>query len=719
MTQTSITKFLDLSLYLMIATGFLTLATTGKLDPVSLVFVSAALLVRGYLFVRGRTPAIPDRLVSALTIAYVVFYLVDFYFISGTFVSATVHLVLFSMVAKLFSVKRDRDRLYLGVLAFMSVLAAAVLTVDSIFLVSFCVFLPLAVAAFTAFEMKRAAGRAQLSHSSAAPVRPWALSLATTAGGLALAIALGAVLLFFVLPRVSTGYLSAYAPRNQLISGFSDSVRLGQIGEIKQSDAVVMHAQVEGDRRLLADLKWRGVALGIFHQNRWSNPSQPSPLEKNSLGAFELRAPGERRSGAHAVNFRVLMEPIGTNIFFLPPVAASLYGNYSGVAKDDADDVFNTDRERVITEYRGSSDVDVSDPDILRQASGALPPDIALRYLQLPALDPRIPALARQVTAAAANPYDKASRLERFLRTEYGYSLQLPRTVPADPLAEFLFVRKQGHCEYFASAMAIMLRTLGVPSRLVNGFRGGEFNPVTGSYIIRARDAHSWVEAYFPGAGWVSFDPTPPDPRPTASAWNRSMMYLDAMREFWREWVINYDFGHQATLALTARRHGRHALDSLLDWWHSRYAVLLTRARRVKSQVTVKPKQSGSIAVLFVLLTAVAINARRLKRWSTNGLLIRRPQRAPQAAASLWYARMTRALARRGYRKTPAQTPGEFVAAIDEESLRRSVAAFTESYEHARFGASSTDANELQSLYNKIQSASRLSRNAKRETRKL
>ncbi len=704
MTQTSITKFLDLSLFLLIATGFLTLATTGKLDAVSLVFVSAALLARGYLFLRGRTVSIPERLLSSLTIAYILFYVVDFYFISGTFVSATVHLVLFSMVVKLFSVRRDRDRLYLGVLAFMAVLAAAVLTVDSTFLISFCVFLPLAVAAFSAFEMKRAADRAHVSQASPAMTPSSAVSLATTAAALAVAIATGAVLLFFILPRVSAGYLSAYAPHNQLVSGFSDSVRLGQIGEIKQSDAVVMHAQVEGDRHVTADLKWRGVALGIFHQNRWSNPSQAVPVEKNSLGAFDLRPAGESRTaGAHVINFRVLMEPIGTNIFFLPPIASMLYGNYSAVAIDDAGDVFNNDHERAIAQYRGTSQVEPNDPDALRSASGDVPPEVALRYLQLPPLDPRIATLAHELTASAGTAYDKAFVLQEFLRTNFGYTLQLPSATPDDPIADFLFVRKQGHCEYFASALALMLRTIGIPSRVVNGFRGGEFNPVTGSYIIRARDAHSWVEAYMAGAGWVSFDPTPPDPSPTAaSTWNRSMMYLDAMREFWREWVINYDFGHQVALALTARQHGRHVLDSLLDWWHSEYGALLAHARRVRNQVGLNPRESGTRALILLALAAVLINARRLKRWTANTLLVRRPQRAPQAAATLWYARMTRSLARRGYRKTPTQTPAEFASGISEEWLRRSVAAFTDVYERARFGGSAADANKLRILYEQI-----------------
>ena len=90
----------------------------------------------------------------------------------------------------------------------------------------------------------------------------------------------------------------------------------------------------------------------------------------------------------------------------------------------------------------------------------------------------------------------KARAIERHLRHDYGYTLELPPETVRDPLANFLFVRKKGHCEYFASAMAVMLRTLGIPSRVVTGFQSGVFNPLTGWQVVRASDAHSWVEAW-------------------------------------------------------------------------------------------------------------------------------------------------------------------------------------------------------------------------------
>src|SRR5262249_14731214 len=108
-----------------------------------------------------------------------------------------------------------------------------------------------------------------------------------------------------------------------------------------------------------------------------------------------------------------------------------------------------------------------------RPETAGIPQAIRSRYLQLPPLDPRIPALALDMVASQSSIPDRARSIESHLRSDYGYTLELPKTAVTDPLAYFLFTRKKGHCEYFASAMAVMLRALGIPSRLATGFQSG------------------------------------------------------------------------------------------------------------------------------------------------------------------------------------------------------------------------------------------------------
>ena len=603
---TAIQRYFEVALYLLVFSGFGTLASTGGLDLPTVLFVTAALLFRGYLLVRQRALIIPESWTNVLTLAYVAFYLGDYFLISGEFLKATIHLVLFVMVIRLFSLRRDRDSYFLSIISFLMVLSAAVLTVNSTFLVAFAGFILMAVATFILMEMKGAYVEAKVhsaeSGDSLAAQR-LAVSVAAVSPVVVLLILVGAAAIFFVLPRVSAGYLSAYATSNELATGFSDRVQLGQIGQIQQSNTVVMHIQIDGDKEGLFNLKWRGVALSRFDGRSWSNLHQQYPVAPLPDGRFALW-PGDARwqtagwrAASHPIHYRVLMEPVGTNVFFLAPIAHVLQGDYRQVSMDSAGGVFDLDAEHPISRYEAWSNIARPSASDLRAASGTYPAAILQNDLQLPELDPRIERLARDITASAGNEYDKTAAIEKYLLTHFGYTLQLSRTPPRDPLAEFLFIRKQGHCEYFASSMVVMLRAVGIPARVVNGFRGGEFNDVTSEYVLRASDAHSWVEAYFPGQGWVSFDPTPAGPSQTRRGWGRVMLYLDAIQSFWREWVINYDLSHQVVLGQEALHSSRRWLLRSRNWGSRQYGSLLTRFRHMHSILADSPARWSAVGI--------------------------------------------------------------------------------------------------------------------------
>jgi protein-glutamine gamma-glutamyltransferase len=703
-----IDRYFEVSLYLLVVAGFSILITTGQLDSPSVLIVSIALAVRGYLLAKERTLTIPVRWTTRLTILYALFYAVDYFMLSRSFVAATVHLVLYSMVVKIFSVHRERDYVYLGVLAFLEVLAASVLTVDTLFLGAFVLFTVLAATTFAALEMKRGAGRAEVQARETEVSRRLGMRLTAVVVTLVVAILLSGSLLFVILPRWSVGYMSTLAPRDQLRSGFSDSVRLGQIGQIELMNTVVMHVQFVGDKPKTDDMRWRGVALSIFDGHVWSNPRHDiSLMPAGRYGTAEfpvarLYAPWELGGGgARPLHYHVVLEPVDTNLFFVAPRALELRGNYSEIGVDDSGSVYNNDRERPITRYEVISSVPARVASRLRTAQGPIPPKVALRYLQLPALDPRIPELTEQIVAGAGNDYDKAAAIEKYLSTNYRYTLKQSTRPPEDPLAEFLFERKQGHCEYFASSMAVMLRLAGIPSRVVNGFRGGELNDLTGSYIVRGRDAHSWVEAFFPGSGWVMFDPTPASSLPAPDL-NRFALYMDAMREFWREWIINYDFFHQHALGVTAIARTRRGVESARDWSRRKYDQLLDRARSTGRTVGKKPGRWAGLAAAIAVLLLLGANARQLRQMLCKLQALRHPERAPQTAASVWYRRMTRTVAERGWEKRESQTPSEFVQSIGNVLLQDKVKRFTDHYERARFGESAEDAQKLPHAYEEI-----------------
>ena len=711
----AIHRYFELALYLLVFTGFATLASTGGLDIPTVVAVSAALLVRGYTLVKRRNLVIPERWTTVLTIVYVAFYLVDYLLISGSFLNATVHLVLFVMVVRLFSAQRARDHYFLSVISFLMVLAAALLTVDSVFLLAFGGFLLMAVATFVLMEMKRASAKATIQCKESSDLRAYrhmALSLAIATPLLVVLILMGGAAIFFVLPRISAGYLSGYSPVGELTTGFNDRVQLGSIGQIQQSSAVVMHVQIDSDHSGGFDLNWRGVTLNLFDGRSWTNSQEKRVLAAGPDGLFALSSPGLRgapsaEESLHTIHYRVLMEPIGVNVFFLAAVPRILRGNYSLVAIDSGAAIFDLDLEHPVSGYQATSRLTNPDAKLLRTSSDSSPAPVLLNYLQLPALDPRIPQLAQQIAASADNNYDRAKAIENYLRTHFQYTLQLPRTVQRDPLANFLFERKQGHCEYFASSMAVMLRTLQIPSRVVNGFRTGEFNDLTSQYLVRASDAHSWVEAYFAGYGWVSFDPTPAGPGVEHGRWSRMMMYWDAMQSFWREWIVNFDTRHQQILGQGAVRNSRQWFEQARNWARQRYFALLGAARHIQKKTLDSPGHWSIAGLLVSVPLLFLVNAGRLLR----GLRIRRiaahPEKAPRLAASIWYERMIRLVERRGWRKSPAQTPTEFVTCIRDILVRDSVARFTRHYEGARFGDCAHDASRLPELFDEITATAR------------
>ena len=709
----AIERYFQVSLYLLVLTGFGTLASTGTLDAPTVLLVGMALLVRGYFLGRRVDATISTRWTNYLTISYVAFYVADYTLLSGNFLAATVHLVLFGMVVRLFSARKERDHYMLAVLSFLMVLAAAVLTVDSVFLIAFAGFMLMAVTTFVLMEMRRSSQTATIpAREPTDPLtyRRMAFFLGGASPALVVLILAGASAIFFVLPRMSAGYLSSYAAGNDMATGFSDHVQLGRIGQIQQSNAVVMHVQIDGDKQGAYDLMWRGVSLHLFDGKSWSNPTEQTPLFRQHDGRFALPQKPDDLQGPSTpfIHYRVLMEPIGTNIFFLADRARFLSGVYRMVSSDGVGSVYDLDAAHPISLYEADSDLPVARPEKLRRASSTYSPEIQLKYLQRPPhLDGRIAELALQAAGSTDNNYDRALLLERYLMTNYAYTLQLPRIAPKDPLADFLFVRKRGHCEYFASSMAIMLRTLGIPSRVVNGFRTTEFNDVTSNYVIRASSAHSWVEAYFPGSGWISFDPTPGTPRSAATGWSRILLYVDAMASFWREWVINYDVNHQRALGEGALQGSRLLVERSRLWVQFHYAALLDKARHTQQRVTQSPRGWTALGIVLALLLVLATNARAILRWVREQKLRRHPEEAPQRAAALWYKKMTGLLARKGWKKTPTQTPQEFLTRIQDPSLRERVERFTRAYEAARFGESPEQAGRLPELYEEISPAAR------------
>ncbi|HYL81619.1 MAG TPA: transglutaminase domain-containing protein, partial [Candidatus Acidoferrum sp.] len=318
---------------------------------------------------------------------------------------------------------------------------------------------------------------------------------------------------------------------------------------------------------------------------------------------------------------------------------------------------------------------------------GDYPPEVQETYLQLPELSPRLRRLAEQLAAGAASPYETARRVETYLGENIRYSLDLRRETTQDPLDEFLFQRQAGNCEYFAASMAILLRVAGIPARVVNGFQRGEWNEVGQYFAVRQRDAHSWVEAYLPDAGWVTFDPTPRAAFEAqafgASGW--AGKYFDALRMRWNRYVIDYSVGDQALIAMSLRGRSRvirRSMGQALVIWSLQMGRSLRRLWRDYGRL---------VGVLLALLAASAVFFRRAAKTGVG--LDWLPWRRATRTSVSFYDRMIRLLARRGYARPPTATAREFASRfVDRPQFHAPVAELTVLYERIRFGGEVLDA---------------------------
>src|SRR5205085_5699112 len=264
---------------------------------------------------------------------------------------------------------------------------------------------------------------------------------------------------FLITPRTASSALRRGGKSVSGFIGFSDNVTLGQIGELKASDEIFMHVRLDGDNASPgAGLRWRGIALDEFTGQAWKKSSFAERAEKkeSDSGFFKL---GTIEDLNRVTTQTFFVEPVDTPALFVAPRVLAIQGALPFVRVDSEGSLQTRphDQERLV--YKVYSDITEPNADLLRPDHLQYTFDAA-RYLELPAkLDPRIAALTEKVTrqAGATDGYDAARAIETYLRDSYGYSLEMKASGP-DPLADFLFNVKQGHCEYFATAMAVMLR---------------------------------------------------------------------------------------------------------------------------------------------------------------------------------------------------------------------------------------------------------------------
>jgi hypothetical protein len=662
---------------------------------------------------------------------------------------------LFLLIVKLCQRRSNRDYLQVFVMSFLVMLAAAWMATSVIFVVGFAAYVVLTTWTLILFHLRREiednyiVRHASENHAEQVTAtrvlnsrRVVGTHFFAATGAIAVAVLLGSSLVFATVPRVGLGFILGGVRRQVGIAGFTDEVKLGMHGIIStDNQVVVLRSEIpsiaaianDADRdRAISSLYWRGTVYDVYSGGQWLRSRDdkartrlvPSQLAADTSRSYQLTDPfvinpplGRKAvlkgTVEQTIEIVALSHPVAFAVdrpvfFETPPIPLGAFtaADFEPRWSDEVSlRMFRInpanpyDRRNAMTEFLGaryrvfSRDLGRARP--MSYSLEQLPKDLLDNYLRVPAsLTPRVSALAKQITAGLGSPAAKVQAVVDWLKRTHGYTTNLARDERiADPLEDFLFAEKAGHCEYFASAAAILLRLGGVPTRYVNGFLGGEWNAMRQAVTVRENRAHSWTEAYLGREGWVRVDATPSQGRSSHMGTLRQL--LDSAELFWGRWVIEYSASQQFLLAQrlghTLGLRGRGYLPG-------RHATPLTR------------RQALLIAGLVVVGVIVVSQRKRLLRRRRRDDQAVPETRADQAVIRIYQA-LLRRLSSAGLPRRPCETPHEYLARIRDSPVEGvpAFARLTDTYTSVRYGAVAVGPDlvaELRREANQIRAAS-------------
>lgn len=622
-------------------TGCASLVMTGELIPFMMTS-GLAVFPAYYRFIKGYPPA-PRWAIGIFSAATLMVFIVDSLSISGDVFLAVAHLTITFHAIKGFDLKEPWDHLQVYFMSLLQLIIASEFTRSLAFGGVFIIFMIMLVTAMVLshFLKEQAIGR---------------ISIRKPVVVISLMTLVATVVIFVLLPRTSQRFFGKSHYRGIRTVGFSERVSFGSIGNVKLDPTVVMRIEIAGDG--ISPFYWRGIALDHFDGISWRDSDRSQIRIRKEGGEFVIFP----YDGNEAVEQKIYMEPMDSDVIFgLAEISGIKSESYFLMADENLGLSIPRKSGRRIT-YTVFS--------IIRDSE--LVPRQPQRYLQIPDGFERIVQLAGDVTRGMRDNGRKALAIEQYLKQNYTYSLNVrPSPEGINPIEDFLFTTRRGFCEHYATAMVMMLRGIGIPSRIVNGFLGGDRNEYGGYIIVKQSDAHSWVEALINGR-WKRFDPTPPAP-PLLTPGIAAFLF-DSLQYGWSRYVIGFSFIDQ-----------REIMSRILS------AISLPRIPSFPVPEIVSI--IVPVAAIAALVSAIlfAIRKVRFRRYDP---------------VTKKYIQLRKILGRRGMAITPDLTPGDLRKRIEILPVRNEMEAFLDLYELHRFGRKKMGQDQMTvyaSLLKKIQ----------------
>jgi transglutaminase-like putative cysteine protease len=730
-------KAFKVSSTLMIATGLIAIAwAEGSFFYIAIAFTGIAL---GWLY--DRDPIISRSASTAAGLLSIGFAPLDYLLVTQDVIFTGGHILILLQVIKLLSEKKNRDYLQMFLLSLVQLAVAAVLTIEMDFTIPFVLYLVFSTWTLILFHLKREfekslriSGEAGLPDEVKVEKTRGVIGPSFFAGSTSICvITLILTSIFFVImPRISAGFLWHAQVRPIRISGFSESVDLGISGEIQLGEKEVMRVQLLNVSGPAQDLAyWRGVGLSHYDGEKWRIHS-PEEIEIVTLAdltalrrsfktcSMIIRGGNRvfdivryRKDPENTLIQRIVQSPLDTEVLFgMHPIYRVEFFSREAPTAINIDPfgaVYNQASQYGFVGYIVYSKIlDPNSPEL--NSADTYPVVGEIDYAQLPAPGRGfryydLKNLAEKITleAKAESPYEKVRAIERYLNTKFSYTRNIQRTPDTEPVYDFLFNQKKGHCELFASSMAVLLRTLGIPARLANGYMAGQWNPIGEFYTVRQKHAHCWVEVFFDRdnnpfnrneIGWVRFDPTPPGMLDSGWFFSSVTDFFSYMRFKWIDYVISYSASEQRKVFTKVRSKGRQMRGWFSDVFNSIKKFFSEPSEDTKKKIT-RVFLIGLPPIALVLALLVFLRGRRRKR-------VRKPRKPikPGEISISFYRDFLKALERIGLRRMYSQTPTEFVHVVESTAsiIAQPARLITEKFLETRFGGKEIRPQEIETI---------------------
>ena len=591
------------------------------------------------------------------------YFLLLFFFLQTPFLVAFTQFLIVVQAVKLFHLDKAKDYFQLAGLGLFTVLAAAGLTSQLYYLFFLFILLLFGIWFLFLLHLKRAK-----EQHPALPQPPRSLtspSLFLGITGVALCSFFITIVIFFTLPRITLS-ISGREPWGGASSGFSDVVDLGTIGPVALDNRVVMRVELpQFNERPQLPFYWRGMSFVQWDGRAWEKEDTTVKIPR-IRGRVSLHPMLKNTEAIYQI---IMIEPMGTDIIFCLHPPLEIQGDFSHLLVDDGGGLHLSSPAQERSYYEVYSAPRPWGRELQKFAQRP-----AGTYLQLPEGKKEIVALAREIVTGTRSPDEKVRRVIAYLQNNCVYSLNPKRDERFPPVEDFLLHSREGYCEHFATAAALLLRGAGVPTRLVSGFVRGEWNSLGRYFMVRQRDAHTWIETYLPDKGWVPFDPTPPAGEsiampPLAASLYR---YYDFLKLKWNRYIIRYSRNDQYRILMALRQ-------TVMDLRLFPHAPALERVR-TKAARSPAYFLAAMAALVCILLIAWGMKKRK------GALGADRAGTFPSDIS--FYLKMLKVLEKKKISKRASETPFEFADRVGREEGLPSprLGRITSLYYRVRFG---------------------------------